>query len=134
MKYCFMTSGVATVRSICTIWPIFSSNVILFIKSLILAPTGILGSLYFRYSASPATIKQHSNRNPKIDLDNLPILAPQITYSLGICRYESQVNSISENQRKRKTNREREREEKKTLESRKETEEWIQELHSSHTH
>ena len=134
MKYCFMTSGVATVRSICTIWPIFSSNVILFIKSLILAPIGILGSLYFRYSASPATIKQHNNRNPKIGLDNLPILAPQITYSLDICRYESQVNSISENQRKRKTNRERERKEKKTLESRKETEEWIQELQSSHTH
>jgi len=62
MKYFFMTSGVATLRSICTIWPIFSSRVIRCSKSLILTFSDCVGSLYFKYSACETETRQQNRR------------------------------------------------------------------------
>ena len=68
-----MTSADATVRSICTIWPIFSSKVIRLIKSLIRTFNGCFGSLYFRYSASVQAAQKHKRRSPIKEMGVLAI-------------------------------------------------------------
>ena len=85
MKYFFMTSGVATSLSICVIWPIFSSRLIRFIKSLILTFSGTLGSLYFKYSASEDETRQNSRRRPTKGVEYLPILKLQHSNLYAIC-------------------------------------------------
>lgn len=67
MKLVFITLALATLLSIWTIWPIFSSKVIRLIKSLTRVWTDCFGSLYLRYSiwASPIDVKhQHSHKTP----------------------------------------------------------------------
>ncbi|WVY95616.1 hypothetical protein V8G54_027767 [Vigna mungo] len=86
MKYFFITSGVATCLSICVIWPIFSSRLIRFNKSLILTLSGTLGSLYFKYSASEDETRQNSRRRPTKGVEYLPILKLQHSNLYAICK------------------------------------------------
>ena len=67
MKLVFITLALATLLSIWTIWPIFSSKVIRLIKSLTRVGTGCFGSLYLRYSIWDSPVdanQQHSHKTP----------------------------------------------------------------------
>jgi len=68
-----MISAEATLRSIWTIWPIFSSNVIRERRSFTLKLTGTFGSLYFTYSASAILEHSNSRKNPTWGVKIFPI-------------------------------------------------------------